>query len=64
MTRIAGDPLDSFLERRASQGGPRAGLQEASFFARQLLVQLAPAFEHISELAYHRDVNAHNILVD
>lgn len=33
--------------------------------ASELLQQLAPAFEeHIAHLAYHRDVNAHNILID
>jgi len=37
---------------------------EACFFARELLVQLAPGFEHISSVTLHRDVNSHNILID
>jgi len=72
MTRVSGEPLDAFLRRRAQRlgawGGRAAGLRqrllEGSHFARQLLTQLAPAFEHISAYALHRDVNAHNILVD
>jgi len=72
MTRVYGEPLDAFLRRRAQRlgawGGRAAGLRqrllEGSHFARQLLLQLAPSFEHISAHALHRDVNAHNILVD
>jgi len=72
MSRITGEPLDRFLERRRRQNweagpvqGNAATLQfvEACHFARELLVQLVPAFEHISTFAYHRDVNSHNILV-
>lgn len=75
MTRVHGEPLDLFLEqRRARQealeagtlanGGLRQQFEEACFFAHELLVQLAPGFEHISSVALHRDVNSHNILVD
>lgn len=72
MTRVSGEPLDCFLKQRWQQvgaGGAHSSrltqqLMEACHFARQLLIQLAPAFEHISTLAYHRDVNAHNILID
>jgi len=37
---------------------------EACFFAHELIAQLAPVFERISEIALHRDVNSHNILID
>eukprot|EP00913_Durusdinium_trenchii_P025435 g23879.t1 len=39
--------------------------RDSVILASELLQQLAPAFEeHIAHLAYHRDVNAHNILID
>lgn len=37
---------------------------EACFFAHELIAQLGPVFEKISESALHRDVNSHNILID
>lgn len=72
MTRIFGEPLDSFLKRcqdqhRRSTNAPALHsqcLQDAFAVARELLLQLAPAFEEISGVAFHRDVNAHNILID
>lgn len=74
MTRLLGDPLDLFLENRRlhfeqskqDYEGSRAFSRqflEACHFAREMLVQLAPTFEHIAGSAYHRDVNAHNILI-
>lgn len=77
MDRIPGDPLDRYLRDRrqqldvdlASCGDelvPDTILQqvlEAYSFARELLLQLSPTMERIATLAYHRDVNAHNILV-
>ncbi|OLP94813.1 hypothetical protein AK812_SmicGene23122 [Symbiodinium microadriaticum] len=39
-------------------------LRTAVAFARALVEQLAPTMASISSVAYHRDVNAHNILVD
>jgi len=73
MTRIAGEPLDLFLEhwaekqwREGYSEAPQELLgkvSEALNFMKELLVQLAPVFEHIAKIAYHRDVNAHNILI-
>lgn len=37
---------------------------EACSIAREMLIQLAPVFEQISAIAFHRDVNSHNILID
>eukprot|EP00931_Biecheleriopsis_adriatica_P049478 TRINITY_DN28623_c0_g1_i2.p1 TRINITY_DN28623_c0_g1~~TRINITY_DN28623_c0_g1_i2.p1 ORF type:complete len:1033 (-),score=164.30 TRINITY_DN28623_c0_g1_i2:92-3190(-) len=74
MTRLPGQPLDSFLRQKQqdlqhcdfstpSSVSQRVG--EACYLAKELLLQLAPAFEEvIAGLSYHRDVNAHNILVD
>eukprot|EP00435_Cladocopium_sp_Y103_P031946 s4238_g8.t1 len=74
MTRLPGQPLDDFLRRRVRQeeqlrdqryaANRIESMNEAFHFAWQLLDQLAPAFEDIAALAYHRDVNAHNILID
>jgi len=73
MARIAGEPLDRFLrnwqretvdatQNRRSQP-PLEQVAEACRYAKALVTQLAPTMERISKLAYHRDVNAHNILV-
>lgn len=73
MTRLPGQPLDTFLRIRQEEQLPdqRSAasrietMNEAFHFAWELLQQLAPAFEeHLAALAYHRDVNAHNILID
>jgi len=68
------DARRSTLSNSAVSGGgsgiaqvPKHGAHrfaEACNLARDLILQLAPTFEHISKLAYHRDVNSHNILVD
>jgi len=55
--------LSALVRGAAGQLGYDSGSWKAAT-ARQLLLQLAPAFEHISAHALHRDVNAHNILVD
>jgi len=72
MTKVPGVPLDRFLDwwqRERSMSTDNAFVQrqrfaEACHFARALVAQLVPTFENISALAYHRDVNSHNILVD
>lgn len=68
MSRLHGDPLDKFLQDQALS--PRAShvpverqVCDAFRFARCLVVQLAPTVASIAKIAYHRDVNAHNILV-
>jgi len=73
MTCLPGQPLDAFLRQRqqdlkksaVSLNSAGKALSEACSLARELMDQLVPAFEeHIAALAYHRDVNAHNILID
>jgi len=79
MTKVPGVPVDRFVEacRRKRNNSGNASLAarasvaqqhmhfvEACSVARELVLQLAPTFEQISKLAYHRDVNSHNILVD
>lgn len=69
MTHIAGDSLNRFLERRASSASwaskpLKQRFLDACNYARELLAQLAPTFARVSTVAYHRDVNPRNILVD
>jgi len=78
MARIPGMPLMLLLEQhrlqRMNNDSPETKCQSAeSFlssltepcrFAWELVAQLAPTLERISTLAYHRDVNPRNILID
>lgn len=68
MTRMPGEPLDLFLEawrhRRSAPSERRVRVSHSCTLARELLLQLSPTFECISSHAFHRDVNAHNILID
>jgi len=76
MTRRPGRPLGTWLDSRYERHVPAlmAGEDELqrfnlSFFtaasaAREMIAQLAPTFERLnSDIAYHRDVNARNLLV-
>jgi len=79
MSRRAGVPLVDWLERRTRRSravAPRSGVDSdevgrycRSFFdavmvARTMLVQLCPTFEKLNlGIAYHRDVNARNLLI-
>lgn len=69
MTRVRGVSLRKFLSmRRPSSHRGRDEIfmdfSQAVGFSRELLAQLAPVFEHISQLVYHRDVNPQNIMID
>jgi len=71
MTRVMGTPLEHVLEHeeRRRQGRqhslpPRWGFADACRYVWVLLSQLAPALEHISSKAFHRDITPRNILVD
>lgn len=78
MSRLPGEPLDRYLQgrreeldRAAAEAGVAAWspwlvtrqVAEACRHARALLLQLVPTMIRIGAYAYHRDVNAHNILV-
>lgn len=64
MTRVPGEPLDEWLERPqpAGQDGPSA-VHRGCMLATQLIKQLGPTLERVSRVAYHRDVNARNVLI-
>lgn len=78
MSRLAGDPLDKFLHEHrqrldmelANINDEQQALTEqirqatqSCHFAQELVLQLAPTMDRVASLAYHRDVNAHNILI-
>eukprot|EP00929_Paragymnodinium_shiwhaense_P087280 TRINITY_DN47510_c0_g1_i2.p1 TRINITY_DN47510_c0_g1~~TRINITY_DN47510_c0_g1_i2.p1 ORF type:complete len:1049 (+),score=173.69 TRINITY_DN47510_c0_g1_i2:80-3226(+) len=76
MSRLHGEPLDKHVAEwrahvdaacRSAEGQQTWPLErqmaDAFRYARQLVVQLAPAMRMIAPHAYHRDVNGHNILV-
>jgi len=71
MARVPGIPLDKFLRKEQQEMEAAADVYEARIaqldkacsFAREIVMQLAPTMERIANLAYHRDVNAHNILI-
>lgn len=69
MSKVPGIPLDRFLQRWQKNIAslsitPRQLFDEGCRVARELIVQLAPTFERIAGVAYHRDVNSHNVLVE
>lgn len=77
MARIPGEPLMLLLEQSRCQQAARGvvdspdqrqatmGLiSESKKLTYELVVQLAPTLERISGLAYHRDINPRNILID
>lgn len=69
MSKLPGEPLESYLERRTLPGtnsstAEHCNFAEACSCAGELLVQLAPALYDVSACVYHRDVTPRNILVD
>jgi serine/threonine protein kinase len=71
MTRVPGIPLASYLKSRVedftSDGRGEVTSQrflQATEFSMELMRQLAPALESLSQIAYHRDITPRNILVD
>lgn len=65
MTVVPGQSLDVFIRRSPPPGLSRAvALGRSCALAAQLVIQLGPTLEHLASIAWHRDVNSHNILVD
>lgn len=69
MTKISGIPLSELLDTRLPLTPNTSQecyemFQEACGLAGELLTQLVPTFEHVANLAYHRDVTPRNILID
>jgi len=69
MTKIPGRPLSELLDSRQAPAPTSVSecyqmFSEACGLAGELLTQLVPTFEHVANLAYHRDVTPRNILID
>jgi len=69
MSRVPGEPLSRYLELHRPGHIPERAerhrcFADAANMARELVLQLAPAFERIVTRTYHRDVTPRNILVD
>jgi len=64
MIRVPGEPLDAFLQRpqQPSQDGP-ALIRRGCAMAVQVLRQLGPTIDMLSQHAWHRDVNSRNVLI-
>jgi serine/threonine protein kinase len=60
MERVTGEPLDGW---EAKKKGTLA-FDDSCTLAGIMLEQLVPTFDRVSEIAFHRDVNAHNILIN
>jgi serine/threonine protein kinase len=60
MERVAGETLDGWEGKKKG----KLSFDDSCMVARKLLEQLAPTFDRVSEIAFHRDVNAHNILIN
>eukprot|EP00927_Polykrikos_kofoidii_P059375 TRINITY_DN54536_c0_g1_i1.p1 TRINITY_DN54536_c0_g1~~TRINITY_DN54536_c0_g1_i1.p1 ORF type:complete len:1066 (+),score=139.92 TRINITY_DN54536_c0_g1_i1:136-3333(+) len=77
MTRLPGEQLDEWLRRSATVASTRNDPSHANgewppwpshlvsgvVMAERLLLQMGPTLEGIAPLAWHRDVNSHNVLV-
>jgi len=75
MTRLPGEPLETFLEARRAharsdaaasghQSSPSRRCADACLFVEVFLKQLASVMELVSMHEYHRDIQGRNILVD
>jgi len=60
MSHVPGKNLSTFLVRKRHT----YRFMDAVFLVRQLLMQLAPTFERVAPLAFHRDVTPRNILIE
>lgn len=60
MERVPGIPLDDFTKEPANRLPYREGVK----LCRELLEQLCPTLEQVAPHCVHRDINAHNILLD
>jgi len=64
MTRVPGEALDTFLKRAGpGKTATTNQLRCALSLAAQLILQIGPTLERVSEHAWHRDVNSHNVLI-
>jgi len=69
MTRLPGEQLDDWLRRAAISATTdpevtwTSQLQRGCVMAEALVRQIGPTLQRLAPLAWHRDVNSHNVLV-
>lgn len=70
LTRLRGEQLDGWLQKMASAAVAArpstswpSHIRTGCTLARRLLQQLGPTLDSLAPLAWHRDVNSHNVLV-
>lgn len=61
MERLPGEQLDDWL--RSMTGGWLDCLHRGCALASRLVQQLGPTLHHLAGIAWHRDVNSHNVLI-
>lgn len=65
MTVAPGESLDFFIRRPAPpNGGSAPAVRKALVLAARLLRDIGPSLQLLGPIAWHRDVNSHNILID
>ncbi|CAE7739327.1 Sspo [Symbiodinium sp. CCMP2592] len=65
MTLVPGQSLDYFLRQKPPPGYTvSTGLRRALSLVSCLLRDIGPALQMLGPIAWHRDVNSHNILID
>ena len=60
MERVKGEPLDGWEAKKKG----KLAFDDSCKLAGIMLEQLIPTFDRVAEIAFHRDVNAHNILIN
>merc|ERR1719424_705314 len=65
MTVVPGEPLDCFVRRPAVPGVNHViARRRGALLASKLIQDIAPTLELLAPIAWHRDVNSHNVLID
>eukprot|EP00929_Paragymnodinium_shiwhaense_P049303 TRINITY_DN24878_c0_g1_i2.p1 TRINITY_DN24878_c0_g1~~TRINITY_DN24878_c0_g1_i2.p1 ORF type:complete len:1189 (-),score=211.02 TRINITY_DN24878_c0_g1_i2:49-3615(-) len=66
MTVVPGESLDVFLQRRPPAGlkSPMEHVRRGAAVAAKLIGDIGPTLELLAPIAWHRDMNSHNILID
>jgi len=65
MSVVSGESLDSFIRRSPPRGRTRlSALKFGCALAAKMLCDLAPTLHLLAPIAWHRDINSHNILID
>ncbi|CAK0865241.1 unnamed protein product, partial [Prorocentrum cordatum] len=60
---IPGEPINCFVERSPPPRARPEALRRGCALARRLICDVGPTLEALAPVAWHRDVNPHNILI-